>query len=52
MGANTPGKPFRFVPYIGGVGEYRKRCEEVAANDYEGFEMRSGAEAGAGAAAV
>jgi cation diffusion facilitator CzcD-associated flavoprotein CzcO len=52
MGANTPGKPFRFVPYIGGVGEYRKRCEEVAAQDYEGFEMRSGAEAGAGTAAA
>ncbi len=52
MGANTPGKPFRFVPYIGGVGEYRKRCAEVAAQGYEGFEMRSGAEAGAGTAAV
>lgn len=46
MGANTPGKPFRFVPYIGGVGEYRKRCEEIAAKDYEGFELRAGAEAG------
>jgi cation diffusion facilitator CzcD-associated flavoprotein CzcO len=40
-GANTPGKPFRFVPYIGGVGEYRKRCSEIAANGYEGFEMRA-----------
>ena len=52
MGANTPGKPFRFVPYIGGVGEYRKRCEEVAAKGYEGFELRDGADVGADTAAV
>ena len=37
MGANVPGKPRVFMPYAGGVGEYRKKCDEVAANGYEGF---------------
>jgi cyclohexanone monooxygenase len=37
MGANIPGKPRIFLPYIGGVGAYRKRCDEVAAQGYEGF---------------
>ncbi len=38
MGANIPGKPRVFMPYIGGVGAYRKICDEIAANGYEGFE--------------
>jgi cyclohexanone monooxygenase len=25
------------MPYIGGVGAYRQKCEAVAANGYEGF---------------
>lgn len=37
MGANIPGKPRLFMPYIGGVGSYRTRCENVAAHGYEGF---------------
>jgi len=37
MGANIPGKPRVFMPYIGGIAMYRQRCDEVAANDYEGF---------------
>jgi cyclohexanone monooxygenase len=37
LGANIPGKPRIFMPYIGGVGAYRKKCEEVAENGYEGF---------------
>jgi cyclohexanone monooxygenase len=37
MGANIPGKPRIFLPYIGGVGNYRDRCAAVAANGYEGF---------------
>ena len=40
MGANVPGKPRVFMPYLGGVGAYRQRCDEVAANDYEGFQLR------------
>ncbi|WP_024508711.1 NAD(P)/FAD-dependent oxidoreductase [Bradyrhizobium sp. ARR65] len=39
MGANIPGKPRIFMPYIGGVGTYRQICNEVAAKDYEGFAM-------------
>ena len=37
MGANIPGKPRLFMPYIGGVGRYRVICEEVVADDYRGF---------------
>jgi cation diffusion facilitator CzcD-associated flavoprotein CzcO len=37
MGANIPGKPQVFLPYVGGLGPYREKCEEVAANGYEGF---------------
>jgi cyclohexanone monooxygenase len=39
MGANVPGKPRVFMPYIGGVGVYRARCDEVAAKGYEGFAL-------------
>jgi cyclohexanone monooxygenase len=37
LGANIPGKPRIFMPYVGGVGEYRKKCDEIVANDYQGF---------------
>jgi cyclohexanone monooxygenase len=39
MSANIAGKPRAFLPYLDpeGVGGYRKRCDEVAAKDYEGF---------------
>ncbi|MDX3969963.1 MAG: NAD(P)/FAD-dependent oxidoreductase [Bradyrhizobium sp.] len=40
MGANVPGKPRIFMPYIGGVGVYRRICDEVAAKGYEGFVMK------------
>lgn len=39
MGANIPGKPRVFTPYIGGVGNYRKTCDEIAEKGYDGFEM-------------
>jgi len=26
-----------YMPYIGGVGEYRRICDGVAARGYEGF---------------
>src|SRR3984885_3148860 len=39
MGANIPGKPRIFMPYIGGVGTYRQICDDVAAKGYEGFAM-------------
>jgi cation diffusion facilitator CzcD-associated flavoprotein CzcO len=41
MGANIPGKPRVFLPYLGGVGPYREKCDEIAANDYEGFALKS-----------
>jgi cyclohexanone monooxygenase len=43
MGANIPGKPQIFMPYIGGVAIYRQTCNDVAAKGYEGFTV-TGAE--------
>lgn len=37
VGANVPGKPRLFSLYLGGVGVYRRKCEEVAADNYRGF---------------
>ena len=37
LGVNVPGKTRQFMPYIGGVGRYRKKCEEIVANGYQGF---------------
>ena len=39
IGANVPGKPRVFLPYIGGVDSYRLACEEVVAGGYLGFRM-------------
>jgi len=39
MGANIPGKPRVFMPYVGGVVPYRQKCDEVAAKGYEGFRL-------------
>jgi cation diffusion facilitator CzcD-associated flavoprotein CzcO len=44
IGANIPGKPRVFMPYAGGVGTYRTRCNEIAENDYEGFILDPGVE--------
>jgi acetone monooxygenase len=37
MGSNVDGKPRRLLSYIGGVGTYRKKCDEVASSAYPGF---------------
>jgi cyclohexanone monooxygenase len=37
VGANIPGKPRVFMPYVGGVTAYKKKCDEIAANGYRGF---------------
>jgi cation diffusion facilitator CzcD-associated flavoprotein CzcO len=37
LGANVPGKPRVYMPYSGGVPQYRAKCDEVAAAGYEGF---------------
>jgi cyclohexanone monooxygenase len=39
IGANIPGKPHVFLPYTGGVGAYRKICDEIVEKGYEGFEI-------------
>ncbi len=40
IGANVPGKPRVFMPYIGGVKPYREKCDAVAARGYQGFTLR------------
>jgi cyclohexanone monooxygenase len=40
MGANIPGKPRLFMPYIGGVGRYRMICEKIVAEGYKGFRFQ------------
>jgi cyclohexanone monooxygenase len=42
VGANIPGKPRAFTPYVGGVASYRERCDAVAAAGYEGFTLGPG----------
>jgi cyclohexanone monooxygenase len=37
LGANIPGKPRIFLPYVGGVGVYREKCDQVARAGYPGF---------------
>jgi len=44
VGANIPGKPRVFMPYVGGVSAYKKKCDEVAANGYEGCRFDAGIE--------
>jgi len=37
MGANIPGKPRVFMPYVAGIPAYRKIIEGVAERGYHGF---------------
>jgi hypothetical protein len=39
VGANIPGKPRIFMPYVGGVTAYKKKCDDVAVRGYEGFRL-------------
>jgi len=39
-GSNVKGKTQRLISYIGGVNQYRQRCDELAATGYPGFMMR------------
>jgi cyclohexanone monooxygenase len=45
MGANIPGKPRVFLPYVGGFATYTQICEEIVAQDYKGFDFQSGSDA-------
>ncbi len=38
LGANIPGKPRTFMPYLG-FPTYKQKCDEIAAKGYEGFEL-------------
>jgi cyclohexanone monooxygenase len=40
IGANMPGKPRVFMPYVAGVPTYRRVIEGVAAKGYEGYSLR------------
>ncbi|MDP1795122.1 MAG: NAD(P)/FAD-dependent oxidoreductase [Acidimicrobiales bacterium] len=40
LGANIPGKPRRFMLYIGGHDTFRDRCAEIAAAGYQGFSLQ------------
>jgi cation diffusion facilitator CzcD-associated flavoprotein CzcO/acetyl esterase/lipase len=40
VGANIPGKPRVFMPYVGGSGNYRRICDEVRERGYLGFIRR------------
>jgi cyclohexanone monooxygenase len=37
FGANIEGKKRTILTYLGGAKAYRIKCDEVAANGYEGF---------------
>ena len=40
MGANIPGKKRVFLNYVGGAQNFRAKCDEVAADNYAGFDLR------------
>ena len=37
VGANIPGKPRVFMPYVGGFDRYKRHCDEIVGKGYEGF---------------
>ena len=39
VGANIPGRPRVFMPYIGGFPVYVQKCNEVMSQGFEGFQM-------------
>jgi cyclohexanone monooxygenase len=39
LGANIPGKPRVFMPYVCKIGVYRRECQEVADQGYAGFTL-------------
>ncbi|MGE4241925.1 flavin-containing monooxygenase [Ramlibacter sp.] len=40
LGANIPGKPRVFMPYVAKIGVYRRECQEIADAGYVGFDIR------------
>lgn len=47
VGANVPGKPRVFLPYVDGFSIYEAQCRKIAADGYRGFRMQGDAEAAA-----
>ena len=45
MGANIPGKPRAFLPYVGGLQNYTVICEQVVSEGYKGLHFDAGATA-------
>ena len=43
VGANVPGKPRVFMPYIGGFPAYAEKCRDVVEKGYEGFRLSGAA---------
>lgn len=41
LGANIPGKPRVFMPYVAKIGIYRGECQAVADDGYTGFTLQS-----------
>ncbi|MTV17974.1 MULTISPECIES: NAD(P)/FAD-dependent oxidoreductase [Bradyrhizobium] len=42
VGANIPGRPRVFMPYIGGFPIYVQKCNEVMNSGYDGFVLQGG----------
>ena len=42
LGANVPGKPRVFMPYVGGLDVYRDQAEAIAHDGYRGFRFGLG----------
>jgi cation diffusion facilitator CzcD-associated flavoprotein CzcO len=38
-GGNVPGKKRMYMGYTGGIPEYRRRCDQIAAGGYTGFKL-------------
>ena len=38
-GGNVPGKKRMYMGYVGGIPEYRRRCDEIATAGYTGFKL-------------
>jgi len=47
VGANIPGRPIVFMPYIGGFPIYVQKCNEVMSNGFEGFVLDGAASSNA-----
>ena len=43
LGANIPGKPRVFMPYVAKIGVYRKECQQIADQGYLGFKLEPAA---------